>query len=110
MQSHDREIGVYQGEAGLDKNGGFDRTPCGTGAAARMACLYANGIMDIGDMLLHESRIGTVFEGKILGHAMVGGCRAVIPEIYGDAYVTAISRVILELEDPLKYGFSTRGV
>ena len=35
---------------------------------------------------------------------------AVIPEIYGNAYVTAISHVIIEPEDPLKYGFSTRVV
>ena len=42
--------------------------------------------------------------------AGVGGYRAVILEIYGNAYVTAISPVILEPEDPLKYGFSTRVV
>jgi len=35
---------------------------------------------------------------------------AVIPKIYGNAYVTAISHVIIEPEDPLKYGFSTRVV
>jgi proline racemase len=51
-----------------------------------------------------------VFEGRILGPARVGGYRAVIPEIYGNAYVTAISQAILEPEDPLKYGFSTRVV
>jgi len=66
--------------------------------------------MDIGDMLLHESLIGTVFEGSILSPARVGSYRAVIPEIYGNAYVTAISHVIIEPEDPLKYGFSTRVV
>ena len=47
---------------------------------------------------------------RVVGHARVGGYRAVIPEIYGNAYVTAISQVILEPEDPLKYGFSTRVV
>jgi len=36
---------------------------------------------------------------RVVGHARVGGYRAVIPEIYGNAYVTAISRVILEPED-----------
>jgi len=40
----------------------------------------------------------------------IGGYRAVIPEIYGNAYVTVISQVILEPEDALKYGFSTRTV
>jgi proline racemase len=91
-------------------NGEFDRSPCGTGTAARMACLHANGEMDTGDMLLHESVIGTVFKGSILSPAMVGGYRAVIPEIYGNAYITAISHIIIEQEDPLKYGFSTRVV
>ena len=66
--------------------------------------------MDTGDLLLHESVIGTVFEGMILGHARMGGYRAVILEIYGNAYVTAISHIIMEPEDPLKYGFSTRVV
>jgi len=100
---HYREVTIFG-------DGEFDRSPCGTGTAARMACLYANGTMDVGDLLLHESVIGTVFEGRILGPARVGGYRAVIPEIYGNAYVTAISQVILEPEDPLKYGFSTRVV
>ena len=75
-----------------------------------MVCLYADGGMDIGDLMLHESVIGTVFEGRILSSVRVGGYRAVIPEIYGNAYVTAISQVIMEPEDPLKYGFSTRVV
>ena len=68
-------------------NGEFDRSPCGTGTAARMACLHANEEMDIGDMLLHESVIGTVFEGRILSPVKVGGYRAVIQEIYGTAYL-----------------------
>jgi proline racemase len=100
---HYREVTIFG-------NGEFDRSPCGTGTAARMACLHANGEMDTGDMLLHESVIGTVFEGRVLSPARVGGYRAVIPEIYGNAYVTAISQVIIEPEDPLKYGFSTRVV
>lgn len=98
---HYREVTIFG-------NGEFDRSPCGTGTAARMACLHANKEMDIGDMLLHESLIGTQFEGRILSPASVGGYRAVIPEIYGTAYVTGISQVIIEPEDELKYGFSTR--
>jgi proline racemase len=100
---HYREVTIFG-------DGEFDRSPCGTGTAARMACLYTAGEMDARDLLLHESVIGTVFEGRILSPARVGGYRAVIPEIYGNAYVTAISQVILEPEDALKYGFSTRVV
>ena len=59
-------------------------------------------------MLLHESVIGTVFEGRILSPARVRGYRAVILEIYGNAHVTGISHVVMEPEDALKYGFSTR--
>jgi proline racemase len=62
---HYREVTIFG-------DGEFDRSPCGTGTAARMACLYADGTMDIGDLLLHESVIGTVFEGRILGHEGVG--------------------------------------
>jgi proline racemase len=49
---HYREVTIFG-------DGEFDRSPCGTGTAARVACLYANGTMDIGDLLLHESVIGT---------------------------------------------------
>lgn len=69
-------------------NGEFDRSPCGTGTTTRMACLYADVKMYIGDLLLHENMIGTVFEGRILSHVRIGGYRAVIPEIYGNTYVT----------------------
>jgi proline racemase len=89
-------------------DGQFDRSPCGTGTAARMACLFSNAEMDTEDRLIHESIIGTRFEGRILSTIKVKGYNAIIPEISGNAYITAISHIILEPEDSLKYGFSTR--
>ncbi len=96
-----REIAVFG-------DGQFDRSPCGTGTAARMAVLHARGEMDVGDTLVHESIVGTRFRGSILGLTKVGGLRAVVPEVSGRAYITAISHVVVEPGDPLKHGFSTR--
>jgi proline racemase len=89
-------------------DGQFDRSPCGTGTAAIMACLYDRAEMDTGDLLIQESVIGTKFEGRILNTTEVRGYKAIIPEISGNAFITAMSHLILEPEDTLKYGFSTR--
>ena len=96
-----REIAIFGG-------GQFDRSPCGTGTAARMAALYSKGEMGLGDELVHESIIGTRFRGRIAGLTRVGGVEAIIPEVSGRAYITAISHIIIEPDDPLKHGFSTK--
>ncbi len=96
-----REVAVFG-------QGQFDRSPCGTGTAARMASLYARGEMDLGDVLVHESIIGSRFRGRITGLTEVGGLRAVVPEVSGRAHITSISHIIIEPDDEFKHGFSTR--
>jgi len=96
-----REIAVFG-------QGQFDRSPCGTGTAARMASLYARGEMDLGDELIHESVVGSRFRGRIIGLTEVGGLRAVVPEVSGKAHITAISHIVIEPDDEFKHGFSTR--
>jgi proline racemase len=84
---------------------GLDRSPCGTGTSARMADLFARGKMSVGDELVHESIIGTLFRGKIVAETKLGKYPAIIPEISGNAYVTGFQQLIVELDDPLKEGF-----
>ncbi len=89
-------------------DGLYDRSPCGTGSAARVAMLYSKGILKVGDIYRHEGILNTVFKIKILGTIRVGSYNAIIPEITGNAYITQISQVIINKKDPLWNGFKLR--
>ena len=82
-----------------------DRSPCGTGTSAKMATLYARGELGLHEKFCTESVLGTYFTGELIEEVMVGNLRAVIPLITGSAYITAISHVVLDINDPLKQGF-----
>ena len=84
---------------------GLDRSPCGTGTSARMADLFAKGKLHVGDEFVHESIIGTLFRGKIIGESQVGKYPAIIPEISGKAYITSFQQLVVEPDDPFKRGF-----
>lgn len=84
---------------------GLDRSPCGTGTSARMADLFAKGKMKVGDELVHESLIGTLFRGKILARTSLAGYPAIIPEVSGNAYITGFQQLVLEPDDPLNRSF-----
>src|SRR5207302_7354325 len=70
--------------------GWVDRSPCGTGTSARMAQRHARGLLGLDEPFVHESIIGTRFTGRLVGETTVGGCRAVIPEITGRAWITGM--------------------
>ncbi len=77
----------------------YDRSPCGTGTSAKLACLYADGKLKPGGIWRQESIVGSVFEGQVRvdnGH--------VIPIIKGSAYITSEADVIFDPADPLRYG------
>lgn len=84
---------------------GLDRSPCGTGTSARLADLFAKGKLHVGGEFVHESIIGTLFRGKIVGESQVGKYPAIIPEISGKAYITGFQQLVGEPDDPLKRGF-----
>ena len=88
-------------------NGQFDRSPCGTGTAARLSMLYSKGLFGVGETFIHESIINTSFRARILQTTKVGPYDAVVPEITGRAFITQIAHVIIDPDDPLKNGFST---
>jgi len=83
----------------------IDRSPCGTGTCARLADLHAKGKLKLNEEFVHESFIGTLFRGRIVGETQVGDYPAVIPEITGRAYITAMQQFVMDPEDPLKHGF-----
>lgn len=83
----------------------YDRSPCGTGTSAKLACLYADGVINEGDIWRQESVIGSVFEGSVKALPATGDDRIrVIPTITGSAYISAECRIILDPEDPFAHG------
>ena len=85
-------------------NGRLDRSPCGTGVAARMALLRQEGVLEAGQMVINKSIFGTDFRGQILGETTVGGLPAIDPEISGRAWVTGLSHIFIDPDDPLAEG------
>ena len=85
--------------------GNFDRSPCGTGTCARMAELHAQGKLALDTPFVHESILGTRFQGELVGTTRVGQFDAVIPRVGGAAYITGMNTLVLEPDDPLSQGF-----
>jgi proline racemase len=82
-----------------------DRSPCGTGTCAVMAVLDAMGLLSADRPFVHESVIGTRFEGRIAGRTTVGDFPAIVPEIAGSAWITGEHTFLIDDEDPLGAGF-----
>ncbi len=83
-----------------------DRSPCGTGTSARMAQLTAKGHLAVGQDFIHESIIGTLFDGRVEAAARVGNHDAIIPSIAGWARTTGINTIFVNERDPLRAGFT----
>ena len=90
--NHSRNFVLCPGKA-------YDRSPCGTGTSAKMACLVAAGKLRPGESWRQEGILGTVFEGNV---EIQDG--KVIPSITGSAFVTAESTLIFNSEDPFRNG------
>jgi len=78
----------------------YDRSPCGTGTSAKLACLAADGKLAPGRAWRQESVIGSVFEA-VYRPAPEGG---VLPTITGTAHVTAEATLLLDPTDPYVHG------
>lgn len=77
----------------------YDRSPCGTGTSAKLACLFEDGKLQQGAVWRQESITGSVFEGSIEEREGV-----LIPTIRGSAFVNAEATLILNPADPLCFG------
>jgi proline racemase len=98
---HDRNVTIYA-------DGRVDRSPCGSGTAARIAQLHHLGQMGPDTLLLHDSIVGTRFEGRIATSPDPSAEHGVVPEISGNSWLMAESKFILSDSDPLPSGFSLR--
>ena len=83
----------------LCPGGAYDRSPCGTGTSAKIACLASDGKLRPGQLWRQESIVGSVFEGSVESDPA-----GVIPHIRGTAYITAESTLIVGPGDPFATG------
>jgi 4-hydroxyproline epimerase len=83
----------------LCPGGAYDRSPCGTGTSAKLACLLADGKLQPGEVWRQESILGTVFEGSV----RIDG-DLVIPRITGSAFVTGEGTLLIDDRDPFAWG------
>ncbi|MCY6382158.1 4-hydroxyproline epimerase [Hoeflea prorocentri] len=90
---------VFYGDKALD------RSPCGTGTSARMALESARGKLSPGDDYVHESIIGSLFNGRVEDTTKIGDYDAIIPSIGGWARVTGFNTIFIDDRDPYAHGF-----
>jgi 4-hydroxyproline epimerase len=86
----------------------IDRSPCGTGTSARMAQLAAKGKLKVGDEFVHESIIGSLFDGRVEASARVGNHEAIVPSISGWARQHGINTLFVDDRDPFAHGFQVQ--
>ncbi len=89
----------------LCPGGAYDRSPCGTGTSAKLACLAADGDLAPGQVWHQESVIGTVFNGhyELAASGQVG----IRPFIHGRAHVTLDATVVFDPDDALAWGLDS---
>jgi trans-L-3-hydroxyproline dehydratase len=101
----------WQGVGAVSKNavvvapGRLDRSATGTGLSARMAALHARGLMRAGDSMTHASVIGSTFDGRIVEETRLGGRPAIVPAIRGSAWITGVTQVLVDPDDPFPEGY-----
>lgn len=97
-RAHGRNA-VFYGERAID------RSPCGTGTSARMAQLVGRGRLRVDDDFVHESIIGSLFEGRVEAEARVGSHEAILPSVAGWARMTGYNTIFVDPRDPFCHGF-----
>ena len=90
--AHGRNFVLCPGKA-------YDRSPCGTGTSAKLACLYEDGRLAEGQVWRQESVVGSIFEGSVTPR---GG--AILPHVRGSAFVNADSTLLIDPRDPFAWG------
>jgi 4-hydroxyproline epimerase len=99
MFSSSPTAGVHSRNFVLCPGKAYDRSPCGTGTSAKLACLYAAGKLRAGEIWRQESIIGSLFEGSVETDGDL-----LLPTIRGSAYVNAEATLILDPADPFCHG------
>jgi 4-hydroxyproline epimerase len=93
--AHSRNFVLCPGKA-------YDRSPCGTGTSAKLACLAADGKLAENDVWVQESLIGSSFEARYRWSDRAKG--EIVPTLTGTAHVTGEALLHLEPQDPFCWG------
>jgi 4-hydroxyproline epimerase len=93
--AHSRNFVLCPGKA-------YDRSPCGTGTSAKLACLAADGKLAEGEAWVQASVIGSTFEARYRWRDRAKG--EITPTITGTAHVTGETVLRLDPEDPFCWG------
>jgi 4-hydroxyproline epimerase len=96
-----RSGGAHARNFVLCPGGAYDRSPCGTGTSAKLACLAADGKLRPGEVWVQESVIGSRFRASF----EPGPNGGVLPRISGRAFICAESKLVESPGDPFRYGF-----
>jgi proline racemase len=86
--------------------GRMDRSPCGTGTAARLAQMHARGELEVGRRVTQLSTIDSRFDAEILGTTSVGNRPAVLPRISGRAWIYGLYQLGVDPSDPYPLGYT----
>jgi proline racemase len=86
--------------------GRVDRSPCGTGSSANLACLHARGQIAVGARQTSQSTIGGRFIAEVIGETRVGPYPAILPRITGQAWVYGRESLRRSQDDPFPFGFA----
>jgi proline racemase len=92
----------------LCPGGAYDRSPCGTGTSAKLACLAADGKLAPGEAWRQESVIGSVFTGRYSRPPQGADlpANAVLPQIHGRAFVTLDASLVFDPADAFAWGLA----
>jgi proline racemase len=80
----------------------YDRSPCGTGTSARLACLAADGRLAEGESLVQESIVGSIFTASYRWLDRTVG--TIAPTITGTAFISAEATLLFDERDPFRHG------
>lgn len=83
----------------------IDRSPCGSGTAARVATLYEREELKMGGRFVHEAITDEHFTGEIQSLCKVDKYNAVIPKVTGSAHITGFHQFVISPYDSLNKGF-----
>lgn len=86
-------------------DGSIDRSPCGTGTAAKVTSLYQKGLLKKGEKLYHEGIVGTTFIGEITEIFKEGSFTKCINSVTSPAFITGFNELIVTDKDPFFKGF-----
>lgn len=99
--NHSRNVCVFA-------DGEVDRSPTGTGVSARTAIHISRGDLTLNESFVVESILGSTFTGEAVEKTTFGPFDAVIPKVTGSAHICGINKLVIDPDDPLKYGFILR--